>query len=180
MDEARDLHGDVLGLLAIKPAESDAPSINAPDGVAWGSCLSVVYGLTRQLLLMDAKGIHYQSFDGISWSPWRPVAFTTPPQSFSLPTASGVTGASTYRKTQESLVIVDVDATKSSGFSTGETIGTLPEGSRPAKTAYGHASGQIDIELAVQPTGEVQVHQQSGSGSIDRPVAGQVLFFAAD
>ena len=108
------------------------------------------------------------------------VTIATPPQSFSLPAASGVTGAGTYRKTQESLVIVDVDATKSSGFSTGETIGTLPAGFRPAKAAYGHASGQIDIELAVQPTGEVQVRRQSGSGSIDSPLAGQVLFSAAD
>lgn len=115
-----------------------------------------------------------------NWYDWVKIPLCQPPQSFSLPAASGVTGASTYRKTQESLVIVDVDATKSSGFSTGETIGTLPAGFRPAKIAYGHASGQIDIELAVQPTGEVQVRRQSGSGSIDSPVAGQVVFFAAN
>lgn len=178
MDEARDLHGDVLGLLAINPAESDAPSVNAPDGVTWGSCLSVVYGSTRQLLLMDAKGIHYQSFDGISWSPWRPVAFTTPPQEFDLPLAEGLQpvpayGSNKYRKNQFNEVGITISVTKTdvgtNDIENTSLLATLPAGFRPATMISGAAFVDRGAEsvvypafILIYPDGSVRINQSNG------------------
>lgn len=134
-EEALDLHGNVFGLIAVNPAENDAPSINAPDGVAWGSCFSVVYGATRQLLLMDAKGIHYQSFDGISWIPWRPVAFAVKPQEFSLPLAEGIQATDSgckYWKGQDDVCTVAISCKKDTdGLVSDGIVATLPAGFRP-------------------------------------------------
>lgn len=178
MDEARDLHGDVLGLLAINPAGSDAPSVNAPDGVTWGSCLSVVYGSTRQLLLMDAKGIHYQSFDGISWSPWRPVAFTTPPQEFDLPLAEGLQpvpayGSNKYRKNQFNEVGITISVTKTdvgtNDIENTSLLATLPAGFRPATMISGAAFVDRGAEsvvypafILIYPDGSVRINQSNG------------------
>lgn len=73
---------------------------------------------------------------------------------------------------------MSISTSKNSDFSSGETIGTLPVCFRPAEIACGHVSGEIDIELCVQPNGEVQVRKQSSSGSIGSPVMGTVVFSA--
>ena len=150
MDELRDLHGDARGLLPVNPAESEVPSINAPDGVEWGSCLSLAYGNTRQLLLIDANRIQFQSFDGSSWRPWTPIATATPPQEFDLPLADGWVrvNAAEYWKTQEGLVIVTFRVARENGAgidTSTQMIATLPESFRPPSNVTPHAAASTMV-----------------------------------
>lgn len=73
------------------------------------------------------------------WSNWFPLANATPPQEFDLPLAEGLEPIEPcrYSKDQFGRVLVNIDCTPTTGsVSIGEnqslSIGTLPEGFRPA------------------------------------------------
>ena len=74
-----------------------------------------------------------------SWSQWEPIATATPPQEFDLPLAEGLEPIEPcrYSKDQFGRVLVNIDCNPTTGsVSIGEnqslSIGTLPEGFRPA------------------------------------------------
>lgn len=63
---------------------------------------------------------------------WQKLATATPPQEFTAPLSDGYSGALSYLKTQESIVIVsfDVYKTDNSTINGANLISTLPEGFR--------------------------------------------------
>ena len=132
-----DLHKDVFGLLPVNPPQSGSPTANAPEDVSWGTCLSVTYGVTRQLLLMDLAGLHYQVWDGLTWGPWVQIATATPPQEYDLPLAAGwsTEGRCRYYKNQFNVVTIELDV-NSESYTGGKysLVATLPEGFRPTRT----------------------------------------------
>lgn len=66
----------------------------------------------------------------------REVAFTTPPQEYDLPLASGWSNygvaVSRYSKDQFGQVSVIIDITNAGAIASGSTVATLPAGFRPA------------------------------------------------
>ncbi len=71
--------------------------------------------------------------DGIpTISEWHEVAVAEPPQKFTAPLSDGYSGALSYLKTQESIVIVSFDVYKTDNSTINGTnlISTLPEGFR--------------------------------------------------
>ena len=68
------------------------------------------------------------------WTEWIPLATATPPQKFTAPLSDGYSGALSYLKTQESIVIVSFDVYKTDNSTINGTnlISTLPEGFRGA------------------------------------------------
>lgn len=125
--------------------------------------------------------------DGIpTISEWREVAVAEPPQEFELPLSDGYTGTNKYFKTQENLVGLYVNLSKSDSveITNAATFGTLPAGFRPAYNIYAPAvacstSGAVTdaCEVAILPNGSVQAHFKD-SGSEYR-IRAYVLFVAA-
>lgn len=153
-NSAIDLHSDIYGLLPVVPKASISDvTINAPEGAAWGSCLSLAYGSTRELLLIDSNShVYVQSYNGERWDKWTKLMSTDTPQEFNLALSAGWSGTAKYYKTQNGICIVQLDCTKNNVIQTGEVLATLPAGCRPAYsmhypiTLFGpHGSGVINI-----------------------------------
>lgn len=180
---AQDLHSGVLGTIGVNPAISGTGSINAPDNVGWGICLSLKYGEVKNLLLMDHQGVWIQRNDGISWSEWKKFSTATPPQEYDLPLADGVSATyitNKYFKTQEGIVQIDlnINANEQIPQGTRKIVAYLPEGYRPVKTAYDvvltHYSGKDGIGmLSIGANGEVACSSQANSW---QHFYGQILF----
>lgn len=121
-----------------------------------------------------------------SWNDWVKIPLCKSPQEFNLPLSDGYTGTNKYFKTQENLVGLYVNLSKSdsSEIENAATFGTLPAGFRPSYNVYVPAvacstSGAVTDarEVAILPNGSVQAHFKN-SGSEYR-LRAYVLFVAA-
>lgn len=74
------------------------------------------------------------------WTDWIPYATATPPQEYDLPLAEGWSGTAKYYKTQENVCVVSLDISKNSELTTGESVGIVPAGFRPAYVKMSPAS----------------------------------------
>lgn len=148
----QDLHSAV-GLLPVNPKEAGYPSINIPNAIiGFGVCLSMLYGSTRHLLMMENGNLWGQSFNGATWTDWVKFATVNSPQEYSLPLAEGITENQpcTYHKNQFNEVTIHFNGQGT--ITEAMLLGTLPEGFRPAKiydipavyrTADGYHAGGI-------------------------------------
>lgn len=183
---AQDLHSGVLGTIGVNPAISGTGSINAPDNVGWGICLSLKYGEVKNLLLMDHQGVWIQRNDGISWSKWKRFSTATPPQEYDLPLAQGVVGTAKYFKTQEDIIHITLSAVEKSQWNSGDLISNLPEGFRPASdlwycAAVGDGTSVIGTcDIKIQSNGAIIVAGYAvGNNGGKRDISSIALFIAA-
>lgn len=109
----------------------------------------------------------------------------TPPQEYDLPLADGITAATaaTYCKTQEGIVIVYLGLSGDIGNWT--TLGTLPEGVRPARTVNllgfldaGSTSTRYPIVLLIDSDGTIRTSYLA-EGKSGTKVYGTFVFLAA-
>ena len=116
---------------------------------------------------------------------WFQVATATPPQEYDLPLADGITAATaaTYCKTQEGIVIVYLGLSGDIGNWT--TLGTLPEGVRPARTVNllgfldaGSTSTRYPIVLLIDSDGTIRTSYLA-EGKSGTKVYGTFVFLAA-
>ena len=96
-------------------------------------------GVKQTFTNYDSGAIYTRVSPKDIWKPWRLLATATPPQEFDLPLAEGLEPIEPcrYSKDQFGRVLVNIDCTPTTGsVSIGEnqslSIGTLPEGFRPA------------------------------------------------
>ena len=179
-ETAKDLHEDIQGLIAVNPEESGYGSVNAPEHVGWGMCLSFQYDYVRTLLLMDHRGVWVQHYDGSKWNDWRQIATATPPQVYDLPLAEGWSGIAKYYKSQENICVVELDILKSSTIESAEVLATLPEGFRPSYhrmqpviTYSPHGSTTIGVDT----TGSISFGDVSGQETV-RHIYASIVFIA--
>lgn len=122
-----------------------------------------------------------------SWSQWEPLATATPPQEFDLPLAEPYDGNGKYLKTQENIVIVDVNIGTTGGSEISNnnmTFATLPAGFRPSRVVYSDAvtltsdSGAIVgiAQFWIDANGSLNLRVPSGSYRL----RGELIFLAAD
>ena len=109
----------------------------------------------------------------------------TPPQEYDLLLADGITAATaaTYCKTQEGIVIVYLGL--SGGIGNWTTLGTLPEGVRPARTVNllgfldaGSTSTRYPIVLLIDSDGTIRTSYLA-EGKSGTKVYGTFVFLAA-
>lgn len=114
-------------------------------------------------------------------------ALTTPPQEFNLPLAEPYDGLGKYLKTQENIVIVDVNIGTTSGdeiSNNNMTFATLPAGFRPSRVVYSDAvtltsdSGAIVgiAQFWIDTNGSLNLRVPSGSYRL----RGELVFLAAN
>ena len=116
---------------------------------------------------------------------WKEISTATPPQEYNLPLADGITAAdaATYCKTQEGIVIVHLSLSGDIGNWT--TLGTLPEGVRPARTVNllgfldaGSTSTRYPIVLLIDSDGTIRTSYLA-EGKSGTKVYGTFVFLAA-
>ena len=133
------MQGDITTIPAKTGAYYIGPSVTGKPFE--GECLGFVVsdGYTRQLYLYEGSIEHRRYGSGSVWNDWGVTATATPPQEFDLPLADGLEPIEPcrYSKDQFGRVLVNIDCKPTTGIvSIGEnqslSIGTLPEGFRPA------------------------------------------------
>ena len=129
----QDLHS-AAGLLPVNPKGASTPSLNTPPDVDWGVCLSMLYGSTRHLLMMEKGRLWGQSFNGTVWTDWAKFSTATPPQMRNLTLQSGFSanGDCTFFVTQESAVFLAGGVSGTLPANQDTQIGTLPADVSPA------------------------------------------------
>lgn len=111
---------------------------------------------------------------------------TTPPQEFNLPLAEPYDGLGKYLKTQENIVIVDVNIGTTSGAEISNNnmaFATLPAGFRPSRVVYSDAvtlnstAGNVVgvAQFWVDANGSLNLRVPSGSYRL----RGELIFLAA-
>ena len=115
------------------------------------------------------------------------VAIAKPPQEFDLPLAESYDGHGKYLKTQENIVIVDVNIGTIGGAEISNnnmTFATLPAGFRPSRVVYSDAatlnstaSNVVGVaQFWVDANGSLNLRVPSGSYRL----RGELVFRAAD
>lgn len=162
-----------------------------PDTAAWyaGSLLVNVPGSAWTLYLFNTttrEAICNFTVSG-EWNGWISIATATKPQEFDLPLASAYTGQVKYLKTQENMVLVDINVGSSDGSEISNnnmTLATLPAGFRPSRVVYSDAvtltsdAGTIVgiAQFWVDNIGKLNIRVPSGSYRI----RGELMFLVAD
>lgn len=124
---------------------------------------------------------------GVLWSEWIKLSDATPPQEFDLPLAESYDGHGEYLKTQENIVIVDVNIGTIGGAEISNnnmTFATLPAGFRPSRVVYSDAatlnstaSNVVGVaQFWVDANGSLNLRVPSGSYRL----RGELVFRAAD
>ena len=112
---------------------------NSPPLSAYWIVLNT-YVNTTGAVVQDAvsasenKRAYRMRYDTTTWTDWTIIATTTPPQAYDLPLAEGMTahGETTYRKTQEGIVILNIAINRNAvEIVNSSPIATLPVGFRP-------------------------------------------------
>lgn len=160
-EAAIDVH-EAVGLLAVNPSFTSQPSVNVPDGVNWGVCLSMLYGSTRHLLLVENGNLWIQSYTGFQWTDWVKYSTATPPEETALPLLSGVTPTMinggykcVFYKDQFNKVHITLGVDGS--FPNGTHLFQLPEDCRPdgrvAINAYNESANSNNSFISIDDTG---------------------------
>lgn len=135
----------------------------------------------------DGTTIAYRRKSNGVWGDWTPISTATPPQEFDLPLAEPYDGHGKYLKTQENIVIVDVNIGSSDGAEISNnnmTFATLPAGFRPSRVVYSDAvtlnstAGNVVgvAQFWVDANGSLNLRVPSGSYRL----RGELVFRAAD
>lgn len=114
-------------------------------------------------------------------------ALATPPQEFDLPLAEPYDGKGKYLKTQENIVIVNVNIGTTGGSEISNnnmTFATLPAGFRPSGIVYSDAvtlnstTGKVVgvAQFSIDANGSLNLRVPSGSYRL----RGELIFLAAD
>lgn len=167
-----------------------------PDSITGAFSLLVEYSGAygngcKQTFTEHNPGITYiRRMSDISaghWSAWEPISTATPPQEFNLPLAEPYAGNGKYLKTQENIVIVDVNIGTTGGSEISNnnmTFATLPAGFRPSRIVYSDAvtlnstTGNVVgvAQISVDANGSLNLRVPSGSYRL----RGELIFLAAD
>lgn len=118
---------------------------------------------------------------------WTKVSNATPPQEYDLPLAEPYAGNGKYLKTQENIVIVDLNIGTTGGSEISNnnmTFATLPAGFRPSRIVYSDAvtlnstTGSVVgvAQFSVDVNGSLNLRVPSGSYRL----RGELIFLAAD
>lgn len=144
----------------------------------------------RKITLTESSG-QYRTWTNCTssnqWTGWKPQALAVKPQEFNLPLASAYTGQVKYLKTQENMVLVDINVGSSDGSEISNnnmTLATLPAGFRPSRVVYSDAvtltsdAGAIVgiAQFWVDNIGNLNIRVPSGSYRI----RGELMFLVAD
>ena len=115
---------------------------------------------------VDHIGSFIRHCIGGTWQKWEKIATSTPPQEYDLPLAEGWSGTAKYYKTQENVCVVSLDISKNSELTTGESVGVVPAGFRPAYVKMSPAS-------TFAPSGSTTIGVSTGGSILLGDVSGQ-------
>lgn len=111
-----------------------------------------------------------------------PIATATPPQEYNLTLTSGWTGTAKYFKTQESVCVISLNISKSSELTTGESVGVVPAGFRPAYVKMSPASTFApsgSTTVGISTDGSILLGDVSGQAQV-RNVYATIVYIAGN